>query len=169
MNPLATLSTARCLLDQSFATICEQVDSGGLLFVFDLCLGSRNRSLRFYTPELLTPHPVRRLALDDVVGAIHPAKDRPLRGQEVADLLVCSRPHVHALVEKGELSGTVESRTLWVDAESLARMLRRRWVGNLAPEPLNTPARCVRQATRKNAARVNVRLRPASAKPHPTP
>lgn len=141
-SPLATMSAARCLLNQSFDQIDDLVDSGALLWVFNIGLGTSCRALRFYTAELLSPRPVRRATLDSVVGDLLPAKSRRLRGQQVADLFLCSRPHVHGLVGAGELAGLIENQTLLIEPASIAEFLRRRWLGNFRPQSAGAVSRC---------------------------
>jgi hypothetical protein len=109
----------------------ELVETGGLLWVFDLGLSKSQkpiRTLRFWAQEIIEPAGVDFLPLGEVIAKILPARREAFSGSEIGQIFMVSRPTVKRL--GAALQGKISiKRVLTVEREPLADFLRRRWVG----------------------------------------
>ena len=131
---LVDLNCACLTLQLRGESVLELVDSGGLLWVWDLARkGSYRRELRFWLGELLTrsthqpfPHLAPAEAIAKVVG--HPY-DLQLSTRTVADTLQSTRRMVHDWLDARELTGAPGRATdprQYVLRASLVEFLTRR-------------------------------------------
>jgi hypothetical protein len=111
----------------------ELVESGGLLWVFNLGLSKSQkpiRTLRFWAQEIIEPAGVTGLRLDEVIAKILPTSRQAFSGSEIGQIFMVSRPTVKRL--GAELQGKISNkRVLTVERKPLADFLRRRWVGDV--------------------------------------
>lgn len=111
-------------------TVCEMVDDGRVLWVWDVSARpGRARLLRFWFGELLAPALQRSLRVEEVLAAvIGHETERRLRTRTVAEILGLRRQSVSDLVAGGCLRGPIEGHTQWILRESLEEFLRERLV-----------------------------------------
>jgi hypothetical protein len=106
------------------------VDSGDLLWVFDMGQGRGKkhlRELRFWSPEIVDAFAVSKLKLADVILQILPPGRRTFNGSELCQWFLVSRPTVQKIGK--EVGGVVKNGLLRVERERLADYLRQRWIG----------------------------------------
>jgi len=109
--------------------VCELVESGKLLWVFDVgqMRGKKKRALRFWAQEIVDAGAVAKLKLDDVISKILPVSRRSFNGAEIGQWFLVSRPTVQRI--GSETRSGVKSRLLHVRRDSLAEFLRKNWLG----------------------------------------
>jgi len=102
-RPLWKLSSAADFLDLSAATVREHIQSGELLFAFDIGTSRRKTEPRLFSPcvveKKLGPLPgtgaTRQLQLAEVVDLVLPRRD--LRSVELERILSCEHKLVYQL------------------------------------------------------------------------
>lgn len=129
---LVKIDTAAIELGRGIRRIEQMVDSGDLLWVFDLAATGRRRQLRFWQAELLAKaggdgQAFNRLALADVVAQILPPRKQTYQAGELDQIFQIR--HNTRLDLNGELHGTLaEGRNFYRRAD-LENFLSGRWIG----------------------------------------
>jgi hypothetical protein len=143
---LATMEWVRRQTGRDAETITTWVDSGRLLWVFDVAAvvgsaagartGNREvRELRFWPAEVGALRDgkalkrVQGLAVAEALAQIVGTQKERLRSAEVSQLLLVSYPQVWRLSRSGELLGAISGHTRWIWRASLIAFLQKRWVG----------------------------------------
>lgn len=125
---LVTADTACAALGVDTETVTSMVDTGDLIWVWDVSARQRDiRELRFWTAEL-ADRSVSSLSVQAAITAIIPAHRDRLRAAETAMLLRISDPHLHRLVQLDHLTGPRIGHTQWITTASLTHFLRQRLI-----------------------------------------
>jgi hypothetical protein len=128
-NPvLVDMSVAMQQLRLESSTIMEMIESGALLWVWDLSAKDSIRpEIRFWFGELLQPKLCRRRSLGAVLEmVVGHGTQHNLRASTVSNILLITRQTVHNLCDSGALRGHLEDHTLWIQRQSLIDFLRAR-------------------------------------------
>lgn len=108
----------------------ERVESGEWLWCFDLWAAGhgRIREVRVWRVCLTDPERAAGAALEAVVAdALGPvAADGCVRGAALETRWRTSPATLRRLLRRGEITGAVRGKTLWLEAASLAAFLQRR-------------------------------------------
>jgi len=130
---LAGVETARALLRVPADVITVWIETGRLRWVWDISVrGGSVRELRFWSRELIAPDTIAGLGAAQVIDLIVGAAQRArLHSAEVAQILLCSRPHVMRLVRSGELTGALNGHARWIDRASLILFFHHRLLGGI--------------------------------------
>jgi hypothetical protein len=121
---LVTTETVRAAKGVDADTIHALVDNGDLQWVWDISApGSGIRDLRYWTREIIAPDTTRHLSITTVIGILIGTEKPRLRGYELCQLLLCSRPHLKRLVDAHELSAQLIGGTFHVSRPSLVQFL----------------------------------------------
>lgn len=111
-------------------SVHAMVDSGRLLWVFNVSTNPASRSLRFWLGELLAPELQRSLPVETVIQCIVGHELFPdLSTYTVEQILFVRRQIVFDLHVSGELRGRIDGHVRWTTRESLVSFLSRRWLG----------------------------------------
>jgi hypothetical protein len=124
------MNTIRMARGATTDKIKALVDSGGLMWVFDIGRapgGSHTRQLRFWLPEVMDAGAVADLTLAAVIDRILPPARQTFNGSELGQWLMVSKPTVQRLGR--QLAGTVQNRLWRVERQALATFLAARWIG----------------------------------------
>ena len=106
------------------------IDSGDLLWVFDLSCGRGKkhlRELRFWFPEIVNSKAVAKLELAEVILKILPWSRTTFNSSELCQWFLLSRPTMMRIGR--ELSGFQKNRMLRVQRAPLANYLKKHWIG----------------------------------------
>lgn len=125
---LVPVETARAVLGVEAEEIWARIESGEILYAYDIRAGRGTREVRIWVKELVDD--TRRVSCEQALCAILGTHREQWRAREVWQLLLCSRPHLRRLLQKGELSGPRMGAQQFITRASLADFLRRRWLGN---------------------------------------
>lgn len=126
---LVPVPVVRAALGVDADTVSAYVESGTIRWAWDIA-ARRNgiRELRIWARELIQPAS-RAMQPEEVIDLIVGTRREHLRAVEVAQLLICSRPHVKLLHELGELQGPLAGHTQHITRSSLHDFFVRRLVG----------------------------------------
>ena len=126
---LVTVDTACSVLGVDSESISAMVDSGELIWVWDVSARQNTiRELRIWSTELADRTAARRPERE-VLSAILPTRRDQFRAAEVAMTLRVSDPHLLRLIRLGTLSGPAIGHTQWITRASLSAFLTTRLVG----------------------------------------
>lgn len=133
-DALGDISLAVHILGWDQSTIMEMVQSGGLLWTWNVAsdLGGARAEWRFWIGELVAPDTQRTQKLDQVVECVVGKREMvDLSVFSVKELLRVSRQQVHRLIETNQIAGRISNHVGWVPRASLVGFLKNRWTGNL--------------------------------------
>lgn len=131
---LVPLSVVRAAVGGSAENAIALVEGGMLRHAFDVSAGEgRTRCLRVWRGSLaaLQRREPDNSDLPAVIEDCLGVQRNRLRGQEICDRWMISRPHVLELSERGFLAGQIEDHCLWVARTSAAAFLASRAVGSV--------------------------------------
>jgi len=119
--------------------VCDLVESGALLWVFNLGRNGKSiRELRFFVHEVANPSGWASMRLPEVIAKILPVSRRQFSASELTQWFLISRPTAYRL--GGELGGVVKNRIIQFERPALAGYLESRWLG----APANAAGRDLR-------------------------
>ena len=127
---LLPLESARAHWGVDAESVKGMTEDGRIAWAFDVALaGARRQELRIWK-ECLGEHAAAVAAwpVGRVVAEIIGTQRETLRGAEVEQLFIVSRPHVKRLQEAGEITGWLAGHTRLVTVGSLGAFLERRRV-----------------------------------------
>ncbi|MFO1487841.1 MAG: hypothetical protein U1F65_05125 [Verrucomicrobiota bacterium] len=134
VNPrtaLVDIHFVRALHGVSTLTVEEWVDSGKILWAFDLSLKKNKRQLRFWNVEICRSENISGLTLKQVVKRILPESRVNFRTTEISQLFLLSKAQGYRFgVKFGNRSAMLSSRDpILAPRRALATFLHSRWVG----------------------------------------
>lgn len=124
---LVTVDTVRVVLGVDTDTVLCRVEAGEIRWAWDIGLSSSKRELRIWAREIAVGG--ERFTPEEVVDMVIHTQREHLRSSELAQILICSRPHMLELMRQGELEGPRCGHAQHITRTSFAAFLRRRLVG----------------------------------------
>lgn len=102
--PLLPMSAVRSLLNRDEDAVLYLIEDGQLPFAFDLSMpGARRMDLRVWRGCLQGGRPGSQTLVDVIADILPPLNSPVIRSATLAQRWVCSRTHVHQLIDAGLL------------------------------------------------------------------
>ena len=146
---LVTVDTARAVLGVDADTILARIELGAIRWAWDIGMHGRATDrvipeYRLWARELFSQPPIipaapSQLTPQEVIHAVIGVERLRMTRVEVAHLLLCSRPHIMALVRVGELQADDANPLNFVTRLSLGKFLESRLLnGSVSRTPSHT-------------------------------
>lgn len=124
---LVTADTARAALGVDADTIAAMIDDGRIRWAWDISAGQGEvRAIRIWARDLIHHDACLRMYPADAIDHIIATTRDRMRAVEVCQLLLCSRPHIHALLRLGHLTGDQVGHTAYIHTVALRHFLSAR-------------------------------------------
>lgn len=132
------IDAARASLGLDAESVVALVESGELLWTFDIGLGADRRELRFWARQLIEisagSDSTKDWTLSRVIQSILGGHDHISRG-EIERQWVCSSQHIGRLIQSKDLDLILPKK---ISRTSLERFLSLRWCGNWSGGAVDT-------------------------------
>lgn len=129
---LITVDTARAVLGVDADTIRTRIQTGEIRWAFDISSHASHASHlaepRLLALELVHPARAQAMTLPDIIDHIIGTTRESLTRVETARTLLCSRPHIKALVDTAHLAPDATRPATHILRASLATLLRLRQI-----------------------------------------